>query len=263
MIRVKAISYEMLHNNGINMYRPHGTGDYLFLFFRTDVEVMIDSKYLRLEPNTFLLYHKDSPHFYRKLDGPFNNDWIHFEIDGEENEFFRSLEIPFDTPIRMNDYFTINRMVEDLCNENFQSGNQHEKILDVKMQALFYKLSDIYHENKLEPELRHVHYKKLLQLRYQINKFEYVNTNLNEIADKLNISSSYLSHLYKEFFHKSIGQDIILSRINYAKILLNNPEFTIADISCRCGYENIEHFSRQFKKYTGYSPRNYRINVLK
>jgi len=258
MIRVKAISYEMLHNNGINMYRPHGTSDYLFLFFRTDVEVMFDSDYIRLEPNTFLLYHKDSPHFYRKLEGPFNNDWIHFEIDGEEASFFHNLGIPFDTPIQLNDSFTINRIVEDLYNEYFQSGSQHEKILDVKMKALFYKLSDIYHENKQEPELLHVHYKKLLQLRYQINKFEYVNATLNEIAEKLNISPSYLSHLYKEFFHKSIGQEIILSRIHYAKILLNNPEFSITEISTRCGYENIEHFSRQFKKFTGYSPRKYR-----
>jgi len=263
MIRVKAISYEMLHNNGINMYRPHGTGDYLFLFFRTDVEVMLENEYIRLESNTFLLYHKDSPHFYRKLDGSFNNDWIHFEIDGDDNSFFQNLGIPFDTPIRLNDYFTINRMVEDLCNENFQSGNHHEKILDLKMQALFYKFSDVYQEDKKEPALVHVHYKKLLQLRYQINKFEYLNASLDEIAEKLNISPSYLSHLYKEFFHKSIGQDIILSRINYAKILMNNHEFTIADISNRCGYENIEHFSRQFKKNTGYSPRNYRVRAIK
>jgi AraC family transcriptional regulator of arabinose operon len=258
MFKVKAISYEMLHPNGLNMYRPHGTSDYLFLFFRTDVEVMLDSEYIQLEPSTFLLYHKDSPHFYRKLEGAFNNDWIHFELDEADTDFLQNLEIPFDTPIRLNECFSINRMMEDLSNESFQSGTHHEKLLDAKMKALFYKFSDMLQEYKQAPKLVHAHYKRLLQLRYQINQFDYVNTSLNEIADELHMSSSYLSHLYKEFFHKSIGQDIIISRVHYAKLLLNNSEFSITEVANRCGYENIEHFSRQFKKFTGYAPREYR-----
>ena len=33
---------------------------------------------------------------------------------------------------------------------------------------------------------------------------------------------------------------------------------SVAHIAESCGYENVEHFNRQFKKITGFSPNQYR-----
>jgi AraC family transcriptional regulator of arabinose operon len=257
MIKVNGISYECYHPNGLEIYRPKGSGDYLLLFLRTNVELMLQDKYEILEPNTFFLFPKGAPQYYRKLNSPFNNDWIHFDVDSE-NEFLGSLNLPFLTPIHMNDNASINKLMFDLRNEFFLSGAQHNKIMDAKMHALFYKLSDIYHEDHTEPNLMNQHYKKLLLLRYQIQSYEYLHSDIAQIASKLNISSSYLAHLYKHFFRHPIGHDLIESRIDYAKTLLTNPKLTINEVSVNCGYDNIEHFSRQFKQLTGYSPNKFR-----
>ena len=57
-------------------------------------------------------------------------------------------------------------------------------------------------------------------------------------------------------------QDIIQSRIKRAKYLLRNENNTIKEISDICGYNNEEHFLRQFKKTTGVTPSDYRKTIL-
>ncbi|MFV0344030.1 MAG: helix-turn-helix domain-containing protein [Anaerocolumna sp.] len=91
-----------------------------------------------------------------------------------------------------------------------------------------------------------MHYKSLLLLWHQIESNEYLRSNITEIALNLNLSISYLSHLYKDTFGTSIGQDLIKSKINYGKSLLAYSKYSIGEISFIYGYENMEHFLRQF-----------------
>jgi AraC family transcriptional regulator of arabinose operon len=52
--------------------------------------------------------------------------------------------------------------------------------------------------------------------------------------------------------------DIINSRLEYAKYLLVNSSLSIAAISKMCGYENDTHFMRQFKKFVGLTPSQFK-----
>ncbi|BCJ94928.1 AraC family transcriptional regulator [Anaerocolumna cellulosilytica] len=257
MIVVKAASYECYHENGINIYRPKGTKDYLFLYFRSDAEIILHKTYEIIKANTFFLYPKGAPQCYRKTNGSFNNDWIHFTIDSGKS-FFQELKIPFCTPLILPDSSIINMSMYDIRNEFFQSGTHQTQILDAKMRTLFYKFSDCYYDKPSETNSLNANYQKLLLLRSQISTYKYLQSSIPEIAAKLNMSSSHLAHLYKKFFLITLEQDIINSRIHYAKTLLLNPIYTITDICYQCGYGNIEHFSRQFKKLTGHSPSHYR-----
>lgn len=51
--------------------------------------------------------------------------------------------------------------------------------------------------------------------------------------------------------------DVINSRIRMAKEYLIQNAQSIAEVASRCGYQNVEHFCRQFKQLTGHTPRNY------
>lgn len=77
------------------------------------------------------------------------------------------------------------------------------------------------------------------------------------MAGVLEISSGYLQNIYKKTFGLSCMEDVINSRIRMAKEYLIHSTESIADIAARCGYPNVEHFCRQFKQVTGYTPRNY------
>lgn len=51
---------------------------------------------------------------------------------------------------------------------------------------------------------------------------------------------------------------MIAARIQRAEELLLSGSESIAAVAERCGYENAEHFYRQFKAVTGKTPRAFR-----
>ena len=53
-------------------------------------------------------------------------------------------------------------------------------------------------------------------------------------------------------------QDVVDKRIDLAKTHLINTDFTSQKIASICGYQNVEHFCRQFKAVTGMSPLAFR-----
>lgn len=261
MIKIIDLGYQFVNVGGFDTQRPHGSGDYLFLYFRCPTEIWIDGKYQLISENTYFLYRKGDPQYYRHLDGNFINDWIHFDIEPYDN-YFEKLGIPFNTPMKLPYNKEICDMIGDLQIEYFSYGEQHNQIMSQKAGALFYKFSDLYHLSHTGNS-KLIHYRReFIELRRSLQSCEYCPANTEEIASSLNMSVSYLQHLYREFFGISMQQDIIKARIGHASHLLERTKYSIAEIASLCGYDNPEHFSRQFKKWKGCSPRNYR-NQLK
>ena len=257
MIKIVDVGYQFVNVGGFDVKRVNGSGDYLFLMFRCPTEVWIGDGYKLLPENTFFLFEKGAPQIYRKLDGHFINDWIHFEIEPYDS-FFENLGIPFRTPIVLSDRRNISEMISDLFIEYFSVGEQHEKIMDQIATAMFLKFSDLYSCSEKNSGNKAKYLEKLVDIRRRIQNFEYWPDGVQELSKLLNISPSYLQHLYKDFFGVSVGQDLINAKIDYASYLLNSTSNTIAEIAQMCGYETIEHFSRQFKKVKGCAPSKFR-----
>jgi AraC family transcriptional regulator of arabinose operon len=51
---------------------------------------------------------------------------------------------------------------------------------------------------------------------------------------------------------------VIACKIPYAKTSLAATGGTVREIATLCGYENEEHFMRQFKREVGLTPTEYR-----
>lgn len=256
MIKVVNIGYQYVNVGGIDINRG-GTGDYLFLFFRTPTEVWMGDGYQVISENTYFLYQKGMPQRYRKLDGHYINDWMHFDIEPYDN-YFETLGIPFQTPMTLHDSKGISELLSDLFIEYFDVGRQHEIIMDQKVNVMFHKFSDMYRFSQNNGTRLTNYRMKLFEMRKKIQSYEYCPRGAGEIAELLNISTPYLQHLYKEFFGTSITQDIIHGRIEHATHLLSGTDYSVTEVARMCGYENLEHFSRQFKKFKGCSPSAYK-----
>ena len=50
-------------------------------------------------------------------------------------------------------------------------------------------------------------------------------------------------------------------KINYAKQMLREKNKNITEIAMNLGYNDIHHFSKQFKAITGMSPREYADSI--
>ncbi|PYI57407.1 helix-turn-helix domain-containing protein [Paenibacillus flagellatus] len=93
---------------------------------------------------------------------------------------------------------------------------------------------------------------------------DYIHEHLSEdiyldvLADKLKMSSGYLSSYFKGKTGKNIVDYINETRIAKATSLLADERIKIHDAAKAVGYQNITSFNRMFKKYTGLTPSEYR-----
>ena len=78
------------------------------------------------------------------------------------------------------------------------------------------------------------------------------------MAQYVKLGTRSLQKFYKNFFGITCINEVILSRTNRAKLLLLRTTKSISEISQQCGYNNWEHFSRQFKSREGMTPTQYR-----
>jgi len=82
--------------------------------------------------------------------------------------------------------------------------------------------------------------------------------SLEQLADKLQLSSTYLSVYIKEKTGANFSEHLNNIRIRRAKELLADPNLSVQDISLQIGYRNVTSFIRMFKKITGFPPGEYR-----
>ncbi|CAM4447906.1 AraC-like DNA-binding protein/uncharacterized membrane protein [Paenibacillus endophyticus] len=89
---------------------------------------------------------------------------------------------------------------------------------------------------------------------------EYANPNLslNWIADEMDMSSIYLSRVYKHQTLAAIVDVINSVRLERAKEYLENTDCSIVDIAVKSGYTSSSYFHRMFKKSFGVTPSDYR-----
>ncbi len=74
------------------------------------------------------------------------------------------------------------------------------------------------------------------------------------IADKMNLSYSYLAKIFAEVTYTSIENFMILQRIERVKKLIVEEKLTCTEVAWKMNYSSVAHLSNQFKKTTGLSP---------
>ncbi len=91
-----------------------------------------------------------------------------------------------------------------------------------------------------------------------INDYLYRELYLAELAKLVHMSPYYFSRLFKQSTGITPHQYLTKCRIEKAKLLLKQPEFSIAYISQQVGFKDQSHFSQTFRKIVGLNPKKYR-----
>ncbi|MNC66979.1 HTH-type transcriptional regulator YesS [compost metagenome] len=82
--------------------------------------------------------------------------------------------------------------------------------------------------------------------------------SLSLISEQFQISTSYLSRLFKDEFGENFVDYLAQVRIGHAQQLLKETRETIHEVASRVGYTNYISFNRAFKKVTSTTPGEYR-----
>ena len=95
--------------------------------------------------------------------------------------------------------------------------------------------------------------------------FEYLNENLGgpitqaDIARKVRLSSSAFSRFFKHATGKCFMEVVGELRIAQVCRQLAETDLTILEIAYSCGFGNLSHFNRQFRRAMKMPPREYRL----
>ena len=82
-----------------------------------------------------------------------------------------------------------------------------------------------------------------------------------DVAGAVFLNANYFSRYFSMKTGQSFSDYLLEVRMHKAVELLSTGS-TIYDIAKKVGYNDYRHFLRTFKKYTGYTPSEYRRCVL-
>ena len=81
--------------------------------------------------------------------------------------------------------------------------------------------------------------------------------SLNMLAERLHITNTYISKIFKEDMGIGVVDYINQTRISKAICLMDMHSMKIQEISRAVGFEDAKYFGRVFKNFTGHTPSEY------
>ncbi len=134
---------------------------------------------------------------------------------------------------------------------------QESDTLEIRNEK-FYELFD-----RIQLELEKRKGDKQEQVVERINHliekgFEDPDFSLDYLGDAIGMSTAYMCRLYKQYTGKTIIDVLADFRMNRARELLKNTDFSVNEIAEKVGYSNSTYFYRVFKKENGVTPNEYR-----
>ncbi|MDD2284067.1 MAG: helix-turn-helix domain-containing protein [Paludibacter sp.] len=124
--------------------------------------------------------------------------------------------------------------------------------------------SNRYEKSGLKKEDSETHLKRLL--KYMEKEKPYLNEKLllKEVAEKMDISTNYLSQVINENLEKNFFDFVNSYRVDLAKQKLIDPSYknyTILSLAYDCGFSSKSSFNSIFKKFVGLTPSEFRNKI--
>ncbi|HYJ38331.1 MAG TPA: chromate resistance protein ChrB domain-containing protein [Chitinophagaceae bacterium] len=139
--------------------------------------------------------------------------------------------------------------------------HRNEKHTENAIEHLFIEVFDKYLKQKSAQKRIPTWVKELKEIiQDQID----MSISLKQISKDLDIHPTYLSREFSKYFDDlSFGDYIRKSRIEKSIEYLRQSKYSLTKIAYLTGFSDQSHFTRIFKKYTGYNPSAYRKKLQK
>lgn len=226
----------------IPVNRPNGYNWHMFLWVTKGEGILEigDIKTTFVEGQGFFTK-ANIPYSYTKTGESFSTQWVAFSANDILFEYFNTEDyFLFDTPAHLKSSAL---RLEEICKSSSVPVRAAQTYLWVT--ELFEKLSA---DKTNFPE----------------SVTEYLEQNcqrqitLHELSQKFNMDKYILCHKFSKDTGKTIMQTLKSIRLEKAKHLLSNCDYSIEDIAWLCGYDSPSYFIKLFREFTGITPNQYR-----
>lgn len=104
--------------------------------------------------------------------------------------------------------------------------------------------------------------KRQESLKGVIQKHLFSSLTIDQLAILSGQSLSSFKRAFQKIFNDSPANYIKMRRLDKAKKLLENPSLTISEVCYQIGYNDVSNFTKTFKKVVGFTPIEYRKNLV-
>lgn len=148
-------------------------------------------------------------------------------------------------------------LVEAFCCDYLDGGPYAETRLEAIVHLMLCELADLCREGRSSASLEKVDQISVLPALRLIER-RYASLTLEDAADELGISPTYLSRLLKRRTGSSFQRLLVRQRMSEAARLLHDPSLSVTEVAKRVGYENVTFFYRKFEAEFGCTPGEWR-----
>jgi AraC-like DNA-binding protein len=152
-----------------------------------------------------------------------------------------------------------------LLRENNLPRDQHPFSAEVVrhfFNVFQFELAGLYHKYSNHKKTVHDHKEEILwRFLGLLSKHVKTERSLLFYANRLYVTSKYLTQTVKKLTGKTAGKYIDDLVIVEAKNLLRDPSLTIAQVADLMYFSDQFFFSKFFKRYTGITPSEYRKSI--
>ncbi|HIB37115.1 helix-turn-helix transcriptional regulator [Mesonia sp.] len=151
----------------------------------------------------------------------------------------------------------ITEMNTDLFSDFLRAIKLESKALEI-LAVQIEQYADDLRLTKNQSVLRKWEIEKIVQLTENIRKDLSVSKTVKELADSIGVNINKLQGGFKYLYNDTVNNYIQSLRLEKAKDLLINSDFSIGEITEKIGLTNPSYFSKVFKEKYNITPNQYR-----
>jgi AraC-like DNA-binding protein len=240
----EALNYAMLMNEDIVYYKDILKNSNLFAFpIQKELQLVNAMKAGKQEEALGI------------INAVYNENCLHKELTYEMMKFFiydlYCSVIKAVGELNLEHSDPIIQSIRELDDQNNGRKDMSFFLLDIKRKVIYVckEINDKRRNRSIELETRITNYMEKNFLDSQLS--------LERIADEFHITPQYLSRFFREHFNMSYVDYVNDKRVSKAKEYLLSDE-KVKDAAIKSGFNNIGTFINAFKKYTGFTPGEYK-----
>ena len=254
MFSVVDAQYNWYVPEGIVLDRTDGSFPYwIFAQYFDEIDLQLEHETVHALPGSILIIPPHTPHKYT-CTAPLHHHWMHLEGD-----LFPLLEHYKLTPQKLYNLKNnpdISNLFRAISLSYHSTDPYRNEYMVLKAEEILILISTYSYLQANNLDLGFKRLQNLEELRSQILEHPEEDWTVPNMAANLYVSQPYFYSIYRQRFGISPAQDVQNIRMERACLMLRDGT-PVSVTAKQCGYHNVYHFIRQFKKLCGTTPGNY------
>lgn len=210
MFQINYCEFNRSNYDGDRIYRPSGSGDYLFLLLKTPMKFYLNGQLVISRENACILYTPGTCQDYQAV-RKFRNSYMHFSTD---LDFESKYQIPVNQLIYPPNFRQLDDILQQIQQEYLAKNPFVQDMLRTLSETLFLLLA----RSLNQPSFDHISESSSLLHTFQNLRLSMLRTceedwTISRLCQESNMGKSQFYHYYKLFFETTPKTELLQARM--------------------------------------------------